>query len=142
MRRCQKCYVNAYINEKVYSRCGPEFGAELEGQILAIKKALYGLRTSSEQWWSHFADTLRGIGFRGTRYDKDVWIRENTQDGHYEYVCTHSDDFMIVSKRPRDIMEAIKEVYNVKSEGPRSITWETTLRRTQREDDASGAEDI
>ena len=111
-------YVNAYLNEKVYSRCGPEFGEDLVGRILIIKKALYGLRTSSERWWSHFADTLRGLGFRGTRYDKDVWIRANSEDSHYEYVCTHSDDFMIASRRPSDIMAAIKEVYNVKSEGP------------------------
>jgi hypothetical protein len=111
-------YVNSYTNEKVYSRCGPEFGEELKGRIIVIKKALYGLRTSSERWWSHFADTLRGIGFWGTRYDKDVWIRQNPEDGHYEYVCTHSDDFMIVSKHPSDIMASIKEVYNVKSEGP------------------------
>jgi hypothetical protein len=110
-------YVNAYTNELVYSKCGLEFGPELVGKTVIIKKALYGLKTSSERWWSHFADTLRGLGFCGTRYDKDVWIRESNRPGNYEYVCTHSDDFMIVSKKPNDIMEAIKATYDVKSEG-------------------------
>jgi hypothetical protein len=111
-------YVNAYTNEKVFSRCGMEFGQEYFGKTLTIKKALYGLRTSSERWWSHFADTLRGLDFRSARYDKDVWIRLSKDGTHYEYVCTHSDDFMIAARKPQAIMDAIKETYNVKSEGP------------------------
>ncbi len=36
-------YLNADTKEKVYFRCGPEFGPELEGRIAIIKKGLYGL---------------------------------------------------------------------------------------------------
>lgn len=111
-------YVNAYTNELVYSKCGKEFGANLEGKTLIIKKALYGLRSSSERWWSHFADTLRGLGFKNTRYDKDVWLRASKCGTHYEYVCTHSDDFMIAARNAQSIMNDIKATYNVKSEGP------------------------
>jgi hypothetical protein len=111
-------YINAYTKELVYSTCGKEFGPELEGKTIVIKKALYGLKTSSERWWSHFADTLRSLGFRGARYDKDAWYRLSPDKSHYEYVCTHSDDFMIVSRKPQDIMDTIKVTYNVKSEGP------------------------
>jgi Reverse transcriptase (RNA-dependent DNA polymerase) len=50
-------YVNAYTNELVYAIAGPEFG-ELEGSIVLIRKALYGLRSSGERWHAHFADTL------------------------------------------------------------------------------------
>ena len=38
-------YLEALTKEKLYIVAGPEFG-ELEGQILVIHKALYGLRTS------------------------------------------------------------------------------------------------
>jgi hypothetical protein len=41
-------YVNAYTNELIRSKAGPEFG-ELEDSIIIIRKALYGLRTSSER---------------------------------------------------------------------------------------------
>jgi hypothetical protein len=41
-------YVNAYTNELVWSKAGPEFG-DLEGHIIIIRKALYGLRSSSER---------------------------------------------------------------------------------------------
>jgi hypothetical protein len=38
----------------------------------------------------------------------------------YEYVCTHVDDFMIVSKNPEKVMNEIETVYSVKdsSKGP------------------------
>ena len=39
-------YLEAFTNEKVYLIAGPEFG-ELEGHIFVIRKALYGLKTSS-----------------------------------------------------------------------------------------------
>ncbi len=38
-------YLEAYTAEKLFFVAGPEFG-ELEGRMLIISKALYGLRTS------------------------------------------------------------------------------------------------
>jgi hypothetical protein len=41
---------NAYLHvdtkEKVYVRCSPEFGPELEGHVAIIKTSLYGLKSS------------------------------------------------------------------------------------------------
>ena len=111
-------YVNAFTNEKVYAVAGKEFGEMLEGSIIIIRKALYGLRTSSERWYSHFADSLRGIGFTPTRYDNDVWIRLNKDGNCYDYICTHVDDFMIVGTDPTAIMKMIQAIYAVKSIGP------------------------
>ncbi len=50
-------YLNADTKEKVYARCGPEFGPELEGRIAIIKRSLYGLKSSGAQWRAHFAKT-------------------------------------------------------------------------------------
>jgi hypothetical protein len=106
-------FVNAYTNEKVYARAGLEFGKAMEGKIVIIKKALYGLASSAERWHSHFADTLRGLNFVPTRYDPDVWIRMNESGTGYEYVCTHVDDFMIIAKKPAVIMAALQDVYQI-----------------------------
>jgi hypothetical protein len=46
-------YLNANTKEKVYVRCGPEFGPELEGWIAIIKKSLFGLKSSGAQWHAH-----------------------------------------------------------------------------------------
>ena len=109
-------YVNAYTNEKVYAIAGKEFG-ELEGHLVVIKKALYGLATSGERWHKHFADTLLNLGFQPTRYDRDVWLRKYKDGKTYEYICIHVDDFCITSKDPESVMESIKAIYNVKSSG-------------------------
>ena len=50
------------------------------------------------------------MGFKPTWYDdKDVWYKMSNDTSHYEYICTHSDDFMIVSKTPEVIMEGLKQ---------------------------------
>ena len=41
------CYLEAVTSEKVYIRAGSEFG-DLEGHLLIIYKALYGLRLSGK----------------------------------------------------------------------------------------------
>ena len=111
-------YVNAETSHKVYVRAaGPEFG-EREGQMILIKKALYGLSASGADWHRHFSATLRSFGFEPTRFDKDVWIRLAKDCDHYEYICTHVDDFMIASKQPELVMELIKKEYQIKGEGP------------------------
>jgi len=92
---------------------GLEFG-EKEGKCIIIKKALYGLCSSAERFHAHLADTLRSFGFKQTRYDNDVWIRLDNSKQHYEYVCTHVDDFMICSKNPERVMKEICSVYKVK----------------------------
>jgi len=115
-------FPNAYTNEKVYiQKAGPEFG-EYEGCCLIIRKALYGLCSSSERFHSHLADTLRSFGFSQTRFDNDVWIRLDESGKHYEYICTHVDDFLICSKNPERVMKEIESVYLVKdsSKGPPS----------------------
>ena len=68
-------YLEAYTKEKVYFIAGKEFGP-LEGHILIIKKALYGLRTSGARFHEKLADTLRDMGFKPTLADPDLWLRD------------------------------------------------------------------
>jgi hypothetical protein len=110
-------YVNSYTSEKCYVIAGPEFG-EREGECIIIVKALYGLNASGADWHRHFATSLRNFGFQPTRYDRDVWIRLAKDKSHYEYLCTHVDDFKITAKDPQAIMEEIKKEYHIKDEGP------------------------
>ena len=114
-------YVNAFTNEKVYAVADKEFGETLEWSFLGLsrKHYIYGLRTSSEHWYLHFPASLSGIGFTLTQYDKDVWIQLNEDGDCYDYICKHVDDFMIVGKDPKAIMDMIQAIYAVKSiDGP------------------------
>ena len=57
---------NAYFvsktNEKLYVVAGPEF-EELEGHILVIYKALYGLKSSGLRWSQKIHDIMLDMGF-------------------------------------------------------------------------------
>jgi hypothetical protein len=110
-------FIQAKTNEKIFTRCGPAFG-DKEGCVALIVRALYGLTTSAERFRTLFADFLRSLGFVPTRYDRDVWMRMNDTNTGYCYVCTHVDDFKIVSKDPDFWMLKIKERFLVKSGGP------------------------
>ena len=110
-------FITADCMEKIYSRAGPEFD-EREGSILVLKKALYGLRSSSRAFRAHFADFLRGMGFSASRYDRDVWMRRRENENGYDYICTHVDDFKIVARDPQRWQEQISAAFLLKSIGP------------------------
>ena len=90
----------------------------MKGTIVIIVWDLYGLRSSSKRWHAHLAHTLIGFNFKSTRYDNDVWIRQHKYGDCYDYICIHVDGFMSAGKRAQRIMDEIKSVYMVKSEGP------------------------
>jgi len=110
-------FIQALTKEKVFTRCGPEFG-DCHQCIAIIVKALYGLTTSAERYRTLFADFLRNLGFKPIRYDEDVWMQlQDTNDG-YDYICTHVDDFKIAAKDPHAWMDLISKGFLVKESSP------------------------
>eukprot|EP00977_Amphora_coffeiformis_P003137 scaffold584_cov154-Amphora_coffeaeformis.AAC.1 len=105
-------YLEAYTKEKVCTIAGPEFGP-LQGHMLIIDKALYGLRTSGARFHAKFADTLRTLGFTPTYADPDVWIRDGGDC--YEYIVVYVDDIFTALKEPVIFYDAIQsEPWNYK----------------------------
>ncbi len=98
-------YLEAYTKEKVCTVAGPEFGP-LEGHLLLIDKALYGLRTSGARFHAKFADTLRTLGFFPSYADPDVWLRD--AGDCYEYVVVYVDDILTALKDPEAFYSAIQ----------------------------------
>ena len=98
-------YLEAFTKEKVCFRAGPEFG-ELEGCLLIIRKALYGLRTSGARFHAKFSETLRSLGFVPTRGDPDVWIRDGGRC--YEYVVVWVDDILTALLDPAKFYEQLR----------------------------------
>ena len=79
-------YLEAKTNEKVCFVAGPSFARfGLEGHLMAIDKALYGLRNSGACYHAKWAASLRQSGFFQSRADPDVLMRD--RGDHYEYVA-------------------------------------------------------
>ena len=64
-------YLEANTDEKVCIKAGQEFG-ELEGHLLIIIKALYGLCSSEACWHEQFANCLRNEGFTSCLAEPDI----------------------------------------------------------------------
>ena len=115
---CEGAYLNAPPREKVYTKCGPEWG-ELSGRWAIIIKALYGLSSSSVSWRAAISSVIEGLGFTSCRADPDVWLRPAVKaDGLevYEYVLVYSDDLLMVGIKPEEIACQISQHYKFKGD--------------------------
>ena len=99
---------------------GPEFG-DIEGHVLIVRKALYGLKSSGKMWGERCADIFRSIGFTPTRTQDDIWIRD--KEDHYEYIARYVDDLAIVSKDPQSIIDLLTETHRLKLKGTGPIEY-------------------
>ena len=68
-------YLEAKTKENLYIVAGPEF-EELEGHILVIYKALYGLKSSGLRWSQKIHDIMLDMGFSPSKADPCVWLRK------------------------------------------------------------------
>ena len=111
---------NAFLNrrtrEKVYIIAGPEFGPALEGKRMLVDRSLYGLKTSAARFHEHCSAKLRKMGFKPSKADPDLWIKQ-LPDGTYEYVAQFVDDLIAFSKNPMDIMKELEKTYVMKGVG-------------------------
>ena len=108
-------YLHAYTKEKLYTIARPEFG-ELEGRVLIIVKALYGLKTSMSRWHEALSDKLRLLNFKSCKADPDLWIRD--AGDHYEYIAVYSDDLLVFSKHPSVILKGLSTLFPIKGGKP------------------------
>ena len=95
----ENAYLSAPCRGKVWLRAGPEFG-HLEGKIMIVRKALYGLKSSGAALCAHLAETLDSIGFKSSLADPNVWMRPATKasgEKYYEYILCYVDDILCIS---------------------------------------------
>ena len=83
--------------------------------MIKIKKALYGLATSARQWSLELGDMLKHLGFTPSRADPDLWFNKSSDGTHYEYIATHVDDLIIVSKNPMQYINELKKQYPLRN---------------------------
>ena len=115
-------YLEATTDEKVYIVAGPEF-EELQGHILVIQKALYGLKSSGLRWSQKLHDIMIDIGFKPSKADPCVWLKPNVEENHYEYIAIYVDDLLIAMKNPKSFIDTLKSKYKLKIKGDGPLTY-------------------
>ena len=93
----------------------------MEGHVLIISKALYGLCTSGKQFDEVFTDTLHMEGFMPCKADSDVWMRHNNNP--YEYVAVYVDNLLCTMKDPRSFLNCLIKVHQHKLKGDEPLSF-------------------
>ena len=97
---------NAYLygtyREKLYVVARDDF-KEYCGKVMIIVKSWYGLKTSAAAWAEHLANTMFGMGFKPSKADPNIWMRQRGEQ--YKYVASYVDDLCCDS---HDVMSLIK----------------------------------
>jgi len=110
-------FLNAPCREKIWIRCGPEFGP-LEGRRAKVVRALYGLKSSGAAWRAHLAKVLRDeLEFEPCKADNDVWMRPAVKPDktpYYEYVLVYTDDILCLSMKPHEILSHLDQCFLLK----------------------------
>ena len=106
----------AKTKEKLYIVAGPEF-EELEGHILVIYKALYGLKSSGLRWSQKIHDIMLDMGISPSKADPCVWLRKAKCTTKYEYVAIYVDDLLIACDCASDFIHTLKKKHNLKIKG-------------------------
>ena len=123
-------YLEALTGEKIFIIAGPEF-KELEGHILIIYKALYGLKSSGARWHDKLFDVLIDMGFSPSKADPDIWMKKAPGEDCYEYIAVYVDDLAIVAMDPEAVCKIFTEKYNFKLKGVGPIEYHLGCRYTK-----------
>ena len=108
--------MEAKTKEKLYVVAGPEF-EELEGHILVIYKALYGLKSSGLRSSQKIHDIMLDMGFSPCKADPCVWLRNSKCSTKYEYVAINVDDLLIACTCASELIHTLKRKHNLKIKG-------------------------
>ena len=109
-------YLEARTKEKLYVVAGPEF-EELEGHILVIYKALYGLKSSGLRWAQRIHDIMLDMGFTPCKAGPCVWLRKAKCSTKYEYDARYVDDLLIACTCPSEFIHTLKRKHNLTIKG-------------------------
>jgi hypothetical protein len=101
-------YLNAPIQEELYLRPPPELQDRWPGKVLRIRKAIYGLRQSANEWFEVFSAALMELGWQ--QADSDPCLFSRKRDGEFEYLAIYVDDMVIATATEKAMGRAKEEI--------------------------------
>ncbi|MBW0486341.1 hypothetical protein O181_026056 [Austropuccinia psidii MF-1] len=100
-------YLYSPLEETVLLVPPTVFLPHLQGKVLQLKKALYGMKQAGRCWWRFLSGILESLGFAATEVDQSLYIFQNDQE--VIAIWIHVDDGVITSNLP-DAISRFKAV--------------------------------
>ena len=82
---------------------------------MIFDNSCYGLKSSAARFHEHLSLTLRGLRWKLSKADLDLWYKWH--EDHYDYLEMYMDDLLVWSKDLMKMIMAIKETYELKGIG-------------------------
>ena len=96
----QNAYLTMPCAEKIYTKLGPELGADKD-KLAIIIHALYGLKSAGSSFGKHISECMKTMGFDACKADPDLWYKPATRPDngfkYYEYVLLYVDNCLAIS---------------------------------------------
>ena len=113
----ENAYLTAPVNEKIWCKLGPEFGAAC-GKTAIVVRSLYGLKSAGASFRNHLEDCMRHLGWKSCVADQDLWMKAETRpsDEHtyYAYALLYVDDILIVHHNAESCLKDIDKYFKMK----------------------------
>jgi hypothetical protein len=104
---------------------------------MLIVRALYGLKSSGAAWAATFAQSLRDLGYKQCQADPNVWLKVGVKPcgfRYYQLILVYVDDILHISHEPSIVIEALKNLYELKDVGPTKKYLGANVEQVQSED--------
>ena len=106
-------------DEEIYVRL-PKLAClgSLSGQIVKLRRSLYGLRQAPKLWYKYFSDALFKVGFRRSMAS-DCLFLANLPSGR-AYIIVYVDDLLIFGSEQivSDVKDMLSKLFTVTGLGP------------------------
>ena len=83
----------------------------MQGKVLIICKALYGLKLSGAAWRQHLSSSINSLGFKSFRGNPDLYLRaacKSDSAEYYEYLLAYVDGILCISHATAPIMKDLE----------------------------------
>ena len=94
-------------SERVYMQCPPGIDHK-EGQVIELRRCIYGLKQASRRWFDKLRKTLIRAGYKPTRSDPCLYRR--LKHGRETLVAVVVDDLLIAADTSKDTKRVIKHL--------------------------------
>ena len=113
----QNAYLQAHTSEKFWTMCRPEFRTEEQGRITIVARALYGTKSSGQDFRNHLRYCMDHMQYKSCLNNPDAWMCEVVMDDgtkYYEYMLLYVDDTLCLSEHPKEALLELNKYFGLK----------------------------